>query len=396
MSRAGALLLAALSPDRDSHDAMVRICGRGDAIWEELERLAIEQQVLPALHSALARIEGVPPEVTQRLLSAYIANVRRNERMRVVAGGLAAICRDRGIPAMALKGLALIETGIYRDAGARALADVDILVPAASFTELYRELRAADWRQLDDGVAESHYLRHAHQAPPLLHSGTGVLVEIHREPWPRELSLRDGTGGIWKRSTALPAPADLRAPSPADLVVQAAIHMLFHSTARIMGLVDIATILRVARPDPAQIAHAARESGIENQVAALIHLAIRTCGHRADAIAPGAGRAMTRTGVASRLLWCRPHWIAAAPFPHLHPDPAAALGFWMSPPRRRIVLAARWLLRLIFPRPAHLRARSGRYVDLPLPLLYAARLVTLPVRFLVVRPLARVLRGRSR
>ncbi|MAE69529.1 MAG: hypothetical protein CME06_03560, partial [Gemmatimonadetes bacterium] len=328
MSRAGALLLAALSPDRAPASTIARICRSGDSVWEELKSLAIEQQVLPALYFGLARIEGVPPEVLQRLSGAYVANVRRNERMRAVAVELAAICRDRGISAMALKGLALIETGVYRDAGVRALADVDILVPSASFADLYRELRSADWKQLDDGVPESHYLRHTHQAPPLVHAATGHLVEIHREPWPRQLSLRDGSAGIWKRSTALAAPPGLRAPSPADLVVQAAIHTLLHSTARFMGLVDIATILRIARPEPAQIAQAAEESGARRQVAAMIHLALRTCGPRsnadelANAIAFGAGRAMTRTGIASRLLRNRPHWIEAAPFPSLHPDPA--------------------------------------------------------------------------
>jgi len=362
--------------------------------WSELERLAVEQQVLPALHPALGR--AAPAAVAGRMLAAYIANVRRNEQARGAAAEVVKLCRDRDIPVMALKGLALLESGVYGDDALRSLADVDLLVPSEACEGLYRELLRAGWRRLDDGVAESHYLSHSHQAPPLLHPATGMAVEIHREPLPRVLSLRGDAHGLWSRALESPAGGGLRIPAPADLVVQAALHTLLHGTARLMGLADIAACVRRGGVRPEAIRRAAAEVGAVRQVAAMVSLALRTCGprrearHFADQIDPGADRAMTRTGAAGRLLRRRPHWIADAPLGALHADPVAALGLWLAPPAVRPARAARWLLRVAFPAPFHLRMRAGRFGRLPLPLLYAGRLVGLPLRFLVVRPLGRV------
>ena len=81
------------------------------------------------------------------------------------------MARERGIRALPLKGMALVERG-FSASGSRAMADVDVLVDEDGIGTLQAALLAA-------GFTDPEGRSYEHQAP-MLRAPSGIALELHR------------------------------------------------------------------------------------------------------------------------------------------------------------------------------------------------------------------------
>ncbi len=111
----------------------------------DLERLDFgSSKLLPLLYKNL-RSQDVEHPVMGRLKGAYRATWYRNQMMLNEASALAASFRRRGIDVLMLKGAALIHTA-YGDVGARAMEDVDLLIPTKRAKDAFNLLTVEGWK----------------------------------------------------------------------------------------------------------------------------------------------------------------------------------------------------------------------------------------------------------
>ncbi|MEW6774878.1 MAG: nucleotidyltransferase family protein, partial [Bdellovibrionota bacterium] len=84
------------------------------------------------------------------------------------------------IPSFALKGAALLESGIYQP-GERAMSDVDVLVQRKKLEEALSVLVANGWRE-EFPEKRDYFLRHHHNLRLLRKEGSSVVLELHWTP----------------------------------------------------------------------------------------------------------------------------------------------------------------------------------------------------------------------
>ena len=131
--------------------------------------------------------------------------------------------RNAGIPAVALKGSALIRT-VLRP-GERPMVDIDLLVPASAWKEA-RQIAGNTGATIFDPLNRPITAAHDYALP--MRTSEGLLVELHRYLCERPLfrPQYDGPDGIFAR--AIPTNDGLLVPEPADLFVGLAIHAAHH------------------------------------------------------------------------------------------------------------------------------------------------------------------------
>lgn len=114
--------------------ALIAICSRNKVLPLVARRLIDSDR------------DGHVPFRFKLLLShVYEANLRRNELLLKAGATVRDALVDSGIPAIPLKGLALLGS-VYRDFGARQLNDVDMLIPRADRTRAAECLRSLGYR----------------------------------------------------------------------------------------------------------------------------------------------------------------------------------------------------------------------------------------------------------
>lgn len=123
------------------------------------------------------------PEELARELKGDVAQLLFRSRHESVARGMqlqdllerVAICRaELDLPLVALKGVALLESGVTAP-GARAMGNLDVLVPAGQAKRLARRL-------LEEGLQTSTKTTGHFQIPPLSHPTLGLLQISHQIP----------------------------------------------------------------------------------------------------------------------------------------------------------------------------------------------------------------------
>lgn len=161
------------------------------------------------------------------------------------------VAAQAGIQPALLKGRALVHAG-YTAPGARASADLDLLLPTEQASELRRRLAAAGFRDAGGRAYD-------HQLPPLLHPG-GVPVEIHLHvpgvrcagrSFARWQDLMEA-GALEPASAAGPA-AGLLLPTRPLLVAHTLVHALAQHglAARGPGWVSIGDLIDLDATEPA-------------------------------------------------------------------------------------------------------------------------------------------------
>ena len=108
----------------------------GRAHWPDVEKLADEHLVSPALWAALSRrasVDQLPVPVADRLRTAYLQNVGRNVALRLQAREAIGALNQSGVEPILLKGVLYLLDGTLSDVGVRVMADIDFVVPHDDF-----------------------------------------------------------------------------------------------------------------------------------------------------------------------------------------------------------------------------------------------------------------------
>ncbi len=165
---------------------------------------ADQEMLAPALWLALQRknlTDSLPDAVRGALQRRYQMNAILNERIRAEADHVAEICRGVGVTPVALKGGAFLYEAGQDTIGARAMRDLDVLIPEASLQDVADAMMKDGYRIKDGEDEDWNYA-----FPALERSGGIVAVELHRyvgqqrnllrpeAVWPDVRPL-DGSGG---------------------------------------------------------------------------------------------------------------------------------------------------------------------------------------------------------
>lgn len=271
-----ALLLDAIAP-RDV--ARTDHGGWSSDRWGRTLRIADWHRLSPMLFCHLAPGRGAPAPVRSALERAYLASSARSlfisDARRRVVGALVAA----GIPALLLKGAALVET-VYPDPAQREMLDLDVLIPKAQIAEASRALAPLGYRPspTDDdrsGRPSTQLEPDAHHAPALVGREQLVAVELHHHLTIPGEGTRFEIDQIWDRARRSPRGPHL-IPSPEDLLL----HVSLHFTRNRLGgsyrrrqtggaLAQICDIARIVEHEELHwegLASSARNYGLDTRV----------------------------------------------------------------------------------------------------------------------------------
>lgn len=172
--------------------------------WKSLVPFhAVEQgsmRLLPLLYRNLKHL-GIDDPLLPRLKSVYRQVWFRNQLILEHGRRALRALSEAGIPAIVLKGAALVET-VYEEPALRPMEDYDVLVPREHFRRAVEVMLAGDWTF------------HPPLADPEPHFVFQHAVGFRRE----------GGGELDLHWSAMGLPMDLRTLSPADQLLQICTH----------------------------------------------------------------------------------------------------------------------------------------------------------------------------
>lgn len=223
--------------------------------------------VAPWLHHALAGTPlaaSLPGEFLDHLSRQHRANLMRAERLQADAARILAAAARAGIPAIPLKGTAILAGDYYPQPGLRPMADLDLLAPADVIPQIARlmadlgyTLRGSTWKHhtflRPDNEQVMAYEEHPDNPRP---------VEVHHRSAETLWGLLcDLTARAWERArkgSFLDTEALLLPPS--ELLLHAAVHATFNilnHTARLIHLADIRQLAQrlTARKEWGEVIH---------------------------------------------------------------------------------------------------------------------------------------------
>lgn len=225
------------------------------------------------LKSRAAEVE-IPVEIFQKMRDAYLSNWARNARFFHALKNVLAAFQDAGISVITLKG-AHIAALIYRDVGARAMVDVDLLVHEADLPKVDRVMLGLGYEPREPHrlvSPEGHEFHYRLKNPP-------VPIEVHWKLISSSYAFRIDAETLWKYSHAHEIEGVRAfALSPEDLLLHVSVHMSIHMFLNgLRDLSDVAQILRVhaGRLDWVRVLSQAGEWGVEKCVHMTLLLAAR-------------------------------------------------------------------------------------------------------------------------
>ena len=149
---------------------------RGDALWAAAAR----GKLGPILHAGRLAFAAPPPSPAwkARFRREYFASVVSHHLYRGAAVEILGEARQRGIPAILLRGTAVAERYYAEDPALRPYTDIDLLVPRESLDETKRLARQLGYRPGAGAFPDAFYERH-HLHLRYLGKRTGMPLEIH-------------------------------------------------------------------------------------------------------------------------------------------------------------------------------------------------------------------------
>jgi putative nucleotidyltransferase-like protein len=209
---------------RDNGTAISTLMNRDSQDWEGVVRVAMEESLLPLLHTRVNQLQlgpTVPPDVVDFLAAVEDLNRERNSAILNEVKFAARLLNEVGIEPILLKGVAYLALGVYPSSATRYLRDVDLLLSETQF-ETAVDLLVRNGFEPDNSDQFGQF-RHHH--PPMRRLGS-VFLEIHH-------CLCLGKCGSLLPANQLIArsvPCDLngvraRVPCPEDLFT----HLVMHS-----------------------------------------------------------------------------------------------------------------------------------------------------------------------
>jgi hypothetical protein len=187
----------------------------------------------------------VPPAVMKSLRDVVRDTTKRNLQRQVELDRVLGAFGAEGIPAMVLKGAALLES-VYPEVGLRPMNDLDILVPRAAIERAQALVQEIGYRAAGGTVepdVEQKLLHHHHHFP--LAKG-GAFIELHHhvlQAAPPAFTISE----LWDRAVAGTGGVDHLVPCPEDLLLHVCIHFTqdrtFRFEAALGQLGDVAWIV---------------------------------------------------------------------------------------------------------------------------------------------------------
>lgn len=216
------------SRSRDLRDVSVEDSALLPPLYLAADRLRINQSLRPALREAYR--------------AAWLKNEFAIGHLRRLLHAMNAA----RLPVLVLKGVPLL-LFYYRDAGARRMADVDVLVRESDLPRVARLLGSLQWGT-ETGlpppqVSPYHHAMHWHHA-------SGFHLDLHWRAWTPDASP-SAEEDLWLRCvTRTDQGIEMRIPCPEDLLIL----MCYHGRkqdrlARGRWVLDVAKILEVCGPE---------------------------------------------------------------------------------------------------------------------------------------------------
>jgi hypothetical protein len=248
----------------------LRRAGPGAVRWNRLVDMAHWHRLAPLLWRYL-RADGqagsVPDGVLDQLHRVAAATTARNLSLQAALAQVVGALADLGIPAMLLKGAALIES-VYPDIWLRPMGDLDILVPRSSIEAAHGAVEALGYVVWGVSLSRhdaSQLARHHHHYP--LERGS-ITVELHHHV--TSVAPQFDISGFWERAVPGPGPVPHVLPSPEDLFLHGAIHFSVDRIARLAsGLGQLADLAWIAAREPIDwdaVTGRARDCGVGDQL----------------------------------------------------------------------------------------------------------------------------------
>jgi hypothetical protein len=201
--------------------------------WGQELRIADWHRLSPVLFCHLAPGHEAPAAVLSALERAYLANAARIMFIRATRQLVVAALLAAEVPAMLLKGAALIETA-YSDPAQREMLDLDILVPGDLLRRANEALATLGYRPEAHATTDERASAHAHNSehhdPPLVGEEHLVAVELHHHIVIAAEGARFDIGGFWERARTASDGGHML-PSPEDVLL----HVCLHFTSNRLG-----------------------------------------------------------------------------------------------------------------------------------------------------------------
>lgn len=215
--------------------------------WEALSIAAFQHGLGPLLYQRLNRAGALAllsPVVFDKLRQGFLVNTARNLIYQRQTAQLLQALSEQGIPAIALKGIYLVEH-IYEDISLRVMSDVDIMVKKEHVARAIAAMQKLGYQTSTyfDAQDSNRDVKHV---PPMSKPGAAYL-EIHYALLEEDRPFSIDIPGLWER--AVPARiggVDSLALSIEDLILHLCIHMTYQHRFNmgLRGLVDVLEMLR--------------------------------------------------------------------------------------------------------------------------------------------------------
>jgi hypothetical protein len=250
--------------------------------WGQVLNIADWHRLSPALYAHLEGTNGAPAAVLNALKRAYLANSARSLFLRSATAAVNSALDRAEIPAMLLKGAALVET-VYADPGRREMLDIDLLVHDDRLAEATAALREIGYGPTPGPfttgaevvVSNGQVAVETHHDEALVGPDHLTAIELHRRITVSGEGSNFDVDSMWPRARTVPATGHL-VPSPEDLLI----HVCFHFTRNRLGgrarrrhtggalaqLMDINLLVRGEAVDWDRLAGTAQAGGLGTRV----------------------------------------------------------------------------------------------------------------------------------
>jgi hypothetical protein len=212
--------------------------------WAAAITVARAEQLIGSLAYRLAGV-AVPAAVAAILSDARAGAVEARRAALWEAEMARRVLAPLGVPVVLLKGTAFLAAGLSAGVG-RMVGDLDILVLRDALDRVERALLTAGWEWAKaDAYDQGYYRRWMHELPPLLHRDRDRMIDVHHTILPPTARITPDAAALVAQAHAL--GNGLLVPSPEDMVIHAALHLLADGdlAGGLRNLWDIDRLLRV-------------------------------------------------------------------------------------------------------------------------------------------------------
>lgn len=245
------ILCARLEMSGSQEIALDRLIRDKGLSWQKVLRKADWYRISAFLLYHLRRLDcgnTIPTWVMEDLKKLYFRNGYLNLRRRAELRQVLLALAEDDIPAIALKGAALLET-VYPNGCLRPMSDVDLLVPEENADAV--QSRLMEFGYLPMGSPEQQESQrevHHHLARLVNSKGIGV-IEVHSHIVPRDSEFRFNIASFWKHAVPQPvAGVDALILAPEHHLMHLAVHFFlarrFGSRVALSQICDMAETLR--------------------------------------------------------------------------------------------------------------------------------------------------------